>query len=121
MLFVAIVNICILALFFLLGLLFARGKGAGLIAGYNTMSAREKEKYDKKESGLNKIGIRIIVLLHILIESGHCSLHEGLQEEESYTQSEQAEEPPSDETQIQAEKASLVSPHHICRQPERLS
>ena len=49
MLFVAIVNICILALFFLLGLLFARGKGAGLIAGYNTMSAREKEKYDKKK------------------------------------------------------------------------
>ena len=47
MLFVAIVNICILVLFFLLGLLFARGKGAGLIAGYNTMSAREKEKYDK--------------------------------------------------------------------------
>ena len=49
MLFVAIVNICILVLFFLLGLLFARGKGAGLIAGYNTMSAREKEKYDKKK------------------------------------------------------------------------
>ena len=49
MLFIAIVNICILVLFFLLGLLFARGKGAGLIAGYNTMSAREKEKYDKKK------------------------------------------------------------------------
>ena len=49
MLVVVIINICILALFFLLGLLFARGKGAGLIAGYNTMSAREKEKYDKKK------------------------------------------------------------------------
>jgi preprotein translocase subunit SecG len=49
MLFVMIVNICILALFILLGLLFASGKGADLIAGYNTMSAREKEKYDKKK------------------------------------------------------------------------
>ena len=49
MLFVTIVNIFIIVLFILLGLLFARGKGAGLIAGYNTMSAREKEKYDKKK------------------------------------------------------------------------
>lgn len=49
MLFVAIINICILVLFFLLGLLFSSGRGAGLIAGYNTMSAREKEKYDKKK------------------------------------------------------------------------
>lgn len=35
-------------LFVLLGLLFSRGKGAWLIAGYNTMSAGEKEKYDEK-------------------------------------------------------------------------
>ena len=49
MLFVAIVNICIFVLFILLGLLFSSGRGAGLIAGYNTMSAREKEKYDKKK------------------------------------------------------------------------
>ena len=49
MLAVAIVNSCILLLFILLGLLFASGRGAGLIAGYNTMSAREKEKYDKKK------------------------------------------------------------------------
>ena len=49
MLFVTIVNIFIIALFILLGLLFASGRGADLIAGYNTMSAREKEKYDKKK------------------------------------------------------------------------
>ena len=49
MLFVAIVNIFVIVLFILLGLLFASGRGAGLIAGYNTMSAREKEKYDKKK------------------------------------------------------------------------
>ena len=35
-------------LFLLLGILFARGKGAWLISGYNTMSPAEKEKYDEK-------------------------------------------------------------------------
>ena len=44
-----VVNLILIALFVLMGVLFARGKGAGLIAGYNTMSAREKEKYDKKK------------------------------------------------------------------------
>ncbi len=34
-------------IFLLFGLAFARGKGQGLIAGYNTMSAREREKYDE--------------------------------------------------------------------------
>ena len=44
-----VVNLIVIAFFVLMGILFARGKGAGLIAGYNTMSAREKEKYDKKK------------------------------------------------------------------------
>ena len=35
-------------LFFLLGVLFSMGKGAFLIAGYNTASKAEKEKYDEK-------------------------------------------------------------------------
>ncbi len=40
----------LLALLFLFfGLLFARGKGRGLIAGYNTMSERERAKYDEKK------------------------------------------------------------------------
>ena len=34
--------------FLLLGLVFSRGKGAFLIAGYNTAPKREKEKYDEK-------------------------------------------------------------------------
>ncbi|MCL1858392.1 MAG: DUF3784 domain-containing protein [Oscillospiraceae bacterium] len=37
----------ILFLFILLGVLFSFGKGAFLIAGYNTMSKAEKEKYNK--------------------------------------------------------------------------
>ena len=36
-------------LFVLLGVVFAVGKGTGLIAGYNTASAEEKENYDKKK------------------------------------------------------------------------
>lgn len=35
--------------FVLLGVVFAAGKGTGLIAGYNTASAEEKENYDKKK------------------------------------------------------------------------
>lgn len=35
-------------LFLLLGLVFSRGKGAFLIAGYNTASKAEKAKYDEK-------------------------------------------------------------------------
>ena len=35
-------------LFFLLGVLFSMGRGAVLIAGYNTASKAEKEKYDEK-------------------------------------------------------------------------
>ncbi len=34
--------------FLLLGLVFSRGKGAFLIAGYNTAPKREKEKYDEQ-------------------------------------------------------------------------
>lgn len=44
-----IVHIVILLLFLLLGVLFWRGKGAALIAGYNTMPPREKERYDEKK------------------------------------------------------------------------
>ena len=39
----------VLLLFLALGVVFARGKGQGLIAGYNTMSAREREKVDEKK------------------------------------------------------------------------
>ena len=44
-----ILHLFITGLFVLLGVIFALGKGAGLIAGYNTASAQEKEKYDVKK------------------------------------------------------------------------
>lgn len=38
----------IIILFILLAITFFLGKGAMLIAGYNTMSKKDKEKYDEK-------------------------------------------------------------------------
>ncbi len=44
-----VVFLLIAALFAALGILFASGKGANLIAGYNTASPAEKEKTDEKK------------------------------------------------------------------------
>ena len=44
-----IVFLVIVALFVALGIIFASGKGANLIAGYNTASRKEKEKIDEKK------------------------------------------------------------------------
>ena len=42
------VHCAMILIFLLLGLVFSRGKGAFLIAGYNTASKAEKEKCDEK-------------------------------------------------------------------------
>jgi preprotein translocase subunit SecG len=44
-----IVFLCIAALFIVLGIIFASGRGAGLIAGYNTSSTNEKAHTDEKK------------------------------------------------------------------------
>ena len=43
-----IVFLIMIALFLVLGLIFSRGKGAFLIAEYNTASKAEKARYDEK-------------------------------------------------------------------------
>lgn len=43
-----IVFLIMIALFLVLGLIFSRGKGVFLIAGYNTASKAEKARYDEK-------------------------------------------------------------------------
>ena len=40
-------ELAVMALFVGLGILFSKGKGAFLIAGYNTMPRAKKERYDK--------------------------------------------------------------------------
>ena len=42
-----LIHLAVIALFAGLGLLFSKGKGAFLIAGYNTMSKAKKARYDK--------------------------------------------------------------------------
>lgn len=56
-----VVNLIVIAFFVLMGILFARGKGMSLIAGYNTLSPREKEKYDKEK--LSRAMARMMFLL----------------------------------------------------------
>lgn len=41
-----IIIAAIIVLFVILGIVFSKGKGASLIAGYNTMPREEKQKYD---------------------------------------------------------------------------
>ena len=43
------VHVIVAALFVLLGVMFLRGKGASLIAGYNTASPKEKAATDEKK------------------------------------------------------------------------
>lgn len=42
-------GLIVLILFLLLGIVFSKGKGAFLIAGYNTLSDSEKEQYNETE------------------------------------------------------------------------
>ena len=59
----------------LLGILFALGKGAGLIAGYNTAPASEKAKYDQKK--LCKAMAKLMFALAIcqLVSASHALFH----------------------------------------------
>ena len=45
---VLFIEVGVILLFLLLGVVFSLGKGAFLIAGYNTASKAEKAKYDEK-------------------------------------------------------------------------
>ena len=42
------INVIVILLFIILGIVFWKGKGASLIAGYNTSSAYEKSKINEK-------------------------------------------------------------------------
>ena len=44
-----LIHLSVALLFVALGVVFWRGKGAGLIAGYNTSSAQEKQQIDEKK------------------------------------------------------------------------
>lgn len=44
-----VIRLLVAASFLALGIVFSRGKGTSLIAGYNTASPEEKAKYDEKK------------------------------------------------------------------------
>ncbi len=46
--FPALITLAVAVMFLIFGLVFRKGKGTGLIAGYNTASAEEKRKTDEK-------------------------------------------------------------------------
>ena len=62
-----LVSLSGMLLFFILSIVFLQGKGAILIAGYNTMSAEEKAKYDEvalcKATGKMMLGITFSMTL----------------------------------------------------------
>ncbi len=63
-----VIGICVL-----LGFLFRSGKGAFLIAGYNTMSPAEKAQYDEKKlCRLMGKFMFVLALLWTLIMIGHA-------------------------------------------------
>lgn len=65
-----IVSLFVLVLFLILAIVFSKGKGAFLIAGYNTLPDKEKEKYNEAElckfMGKMMYGICFSILLWIL-------------------------------------------------------
>ncbi len=60
-----IIAYIMVAVFTILGIIFLLGKGSWLIAGYNTASAKEKEKYNEK-SLCRSMGV-MFLLLSIII------------------------------------------------------
>lgn len=69
---IVIVNLIILTPFLILAFFLSKGKGASLIAGYNTMTDAEKAQYDEvalcKFMGKIMYGISFSILLFALSE-----------------------------------------------------
>lgn len=67
-----IVMIVVISLFIVMGIFLVNGKGSFLIAGYNTMSAEEKKKYDKTElskfTGKMMFALAFSMILWVLSE-----------------------------------------------------
>lgn len=68
----------LIALFVLMGILLLTGRGSFLIAGYNTASKEEKEKYDEKKlcrsMGVFLIVVSIIVSIIAYVDTDEFAL-----------------------------------------------
>ena len=68
-----VIFLAIAVLFIVLGIVFASGKGAGLIAGYNTASPEEKAKIDEKKL-LKAMSVFMFVLAGCFIVSASSEI-----------------------------------------------
>lgn len=77
-----IVIIILTVIFAIMGIVFARGKGGFLIAGYNTANSKDKAKYDEKR--LNRcfsifcFGIAIVIGVTGYIDTEAFAVRVGL-------------------------------------------
>lgn len=77
-----LVIIILTVIFAIMGIVFARGKGGFLIAGYNTASSKDKAKYDEKR--LNRcfsifcFGIAIVIGVTGYIDTEAFAVRVGL-------------------------------------------
>lgn len=72
----------VFGLFVLITISLLSGKGAWLIAGYNTMSKEEKESFDKKKlsksAGVLFLFIDVeLLIMNILMNTGYGTQHES--------------------------------------------
>ena len=68
-----VIFLAIAVLFIVLGIVFASGKGANLIAGYNTASPEEKAKIDEKKL-LKAMSVFMFVLAGCFIVSASSEI-----------------------------------------------
>lgn len=73
----------VFGLFVLITISLLSGKGAWLIAGYNTMSKEEKESFDKKKlskfAGVLFLFIDVeLLVMNILMNTGYGTQHESV-------------------------------------------
>ena len=73
-----VINIVVVVLFLVLGILFAKGKGLRLVAGYNTMSEKEKENVNPK------VLCKYMARLMFLLAACWCVLSVGMEIEKMW-------------------------------------
>lgn len=71
-----IILICIIAIFSIFAILLLLGKGASFIAGYNTITKEEKEKYDSQAlcKSMGKLILSLVLCMLLIFAADIFSL-----------------------------------------------
>ena len=70
-----VISLLFTAFFVLLGILFRKGKGLSLVAGYNTMSKAERERVDREKLARYMGNLMFILAACFLITTAGPMLH----------------------------------------------